>query len=157
VPFDREQVKNAPSVDPEDELSQDEPHRRRGKPDRSPAAPLLAAGEPAAKALEPLPRARVTSDSLCPPDEPFALGTACEPADLVEERGRPVSGHQYLPGGFSILRVSRGSTNGSLSSGWPASMARPRSSSALNSAPSRIMMFEIQSQTRKMIGPASAP
>jgi sporulation protein YlmC with PRC-barrel domain len=35
VPFDREQVKNAPSVDPEDELSQDEPHRRRGKPDRS--------------------------------------------------------------------------------------------------------------------------
>jgi hypothetical protein len=59
---------------------------------------------------------------------------------------------------FSILRVSRGSANGSWSSGrMPASIARPRSSSALNSAPSRIIMFEIHSQTRKMIGPASAP
>src|SRR5947199_4659848 len=46
------------------------------------------------------------------------------------------------------LRVSRGSMKGS-SSGWcPASMKRPRSSSALNSAPSRIAMFEIHSHTR---------
>ena len=58
----------------------------------------------------------------------------------------------------SILRVSRGSTNGSLSSGlFPPSIARPRSSSALNSAPRRMAMFEIHSHTRKTITPPSAP
>jgi len=59
---------------------------------------------------------------------------------------------------LSILRVSRGSANGSLSFGrMPPSIARWRSSSALNSAPSRIMLFEIQSQTRNTITPPSAP
>ena len=42
-----------------------------------------------------------------------------------------------------ILRVSRGSTKGSRSAGMPASIWRPRSSSALNSAPSRTAMLEI--------------
>jgi hypothetical protein len=58
---------------------------------------------------------------------------------------------------FSILRVSRGSTKGSRSSGWPRSIRRPRSSSASNSAPSSTAMFEIQSQTRKVMMPPSAP
>ena len=55
------------------------------------------------------------------------------------------------------LRVSRGSRNGSSLAGCPALIWRPRSSSALNSAPSRIAMFEIHSQTRKTITPPKAP
>src|SRR4051812_44540266 len=58
---------------------------------------------------------------------------------------------------LSSLRVSRGSRNGSTSSGWPASICRPRSSSALNSAPSRMAMLESHSQTKKMITPPMAP
>jgi len=37
-----------------------------------------------------------------------------------------------------------------LAAGWPPATARPRSSSALNSAPSRIATFEIHIQIRKM-------
>jgi low affinity Fe/Cu permease len=57
-----------------------------------------------------------------------------------------------------ILRMSRGSTYGSSPSGTsPPAAARPRSSSALNSAPNKIAMLEIHSQTRKMITPAMLP
>jgi hypothetical protein len=64
----------------------------------------------------------------------------------------PASGSQPPYGG------SRCSTYGSLSAGrMPDSIARRRSSSALNSAPSRSMMFEIHSHIRKMITPARAP
>ena len=78
---------------------------------------------------------------------------------VAGERPVLLLGARHPQEGFvSILRVSRGSANGSWSSGrMPASIARPRSSSALNSAPSRIMMFEIHSQTRNTIGPARAP
>jgi hypothetical protein len=58
---------------------------------------------------------------------------------------------------FFIFLVSRGSRNGSLSGGCPASTCRARSSSALNSAPSRTAMFEIHSHTRKMMTPPRAP
>src|SRR3954453_8283538 len=59
--------------------------------------------------------------------------------------------------GSSSLRVSRSSAKGSRSSGTPLRMARSRWVSALNSAPSRIAMFEIHSQTRKTITVASEP
>ena len=58
--------------------------------------------------------------------------------------------------GSHIARL-RGSTKGSSSAGWPPSMARPRSSSAFHSAPSSTARFEIHSQTRKTMTPASAP
>jgi hypothetical protein len=53
--------------------------------------------------------------------------------------------------------VSRIATKGSASGGAPALMARPRSSSALNSAPSRMAILVIHSQIRKMIMPAMLP
>ena len=49
-------------------------------------------------------------------------------------------------------------TYGSSPSGTsPPAAARPRSSSVLNSAPNKIAMLEIHSQTRKMITPAMLP
>jgi hypothetical protein len=55
------------------------------------------------------------------------------------------------------LRVSRSSVNGSWSGGRPLAMARPRSSSALNSAPMSTAMLETHIQTRKMITAARLP
>ena len=52
---------------------------------------------------------------------------------------------------------SRTGRYGSLSAGWPASIRRPRSSSALSSAPNRITTLVIHSQTRKTTMPPSAP
>jgi hypothetical protein len=46
---------------------------------------------------------------------------------------------------------SRGVRNGSFSGGCPAAICRVRSSSASNSAPSRMAMFESQSQMKKMM------
>ena len=57
----------------------------------------------------------------------------------------------------SNFRVSRGSTYGSSSAGRPAAMARPRSSSALSSAPRRIARLLIHNHTRKMMIPARLP
>jgi hypothetical protein len=92
---------------------------------------------------------------------------------ILSHRGAPRWGADRHPGGPgpnpggtgsrtsrgqpSSLRVSRGSRNGSLSSGWPARICRARSISALNSAPNRITTFEIQSQVRKMITPPRVP
>ena len=64
-------------------------------------------------------------------------------------RGRP-----HSPGS---LRVSRSSVNGSSSGGSPRAMARPRASSALNSAPISTAVLEIHIQIRKMITPARLP
>jgi hypothetical protein len=55
------------------------------------------------------------------------------------------------------LLVSRSSIYGSSSGGWPAAIARPRSSSAFSSAPSRIAVLDSHSQTRKMITLARLP
>src|SRR5205085_11407400 len=78
-----------------------------------------------------------------------------DPAHHTEGQKQDL-GHRDV-GSSSILRVSRGSMNGSSSGPWPASMCRPRSSSALNSAPSRIAILEIHSHTRKAIPPPSVP
>ena len=50
---------------------------------------------------------------------------------------------------FLSLRSSRSSEKGSCPARCPAAMARPRSSSALNSAPSRTATLEIHIQIRK--------
>ena len=78
-----------------------------------------------------------------------APGVAWQPGVTYEPLGDTLAPSQ---------RQERGSTNGS--SSWaisPAWSLRLRSSSALSSAPSRMKMFEIQSQSRNTIGPASAP
>src|SRR5215217_4022930 len=55
------------------------------------------------------------------------------------------------------LLVSRSSMYGSSSGGWPAAMARLRSSSAFSSAPSRMAVLDSHSHTRKMITLARLP
>jgi hypothetical protein len=63
----------------------------------------------------------------------------------------------YRPSRSRIFRVSRSSMYGSSSGGWPAAMARLRSSSAFSSAPSRIAVLDSHSHTRKMITLARLP
>ena len=52
---------------------------------------------------------------------------------------------------------SRSGRYGSLSGGWPSWIALLRSISAFSSAPSRMMMFVIQSQVRNTITPPRLP
>ena len=60
-------------------------------------------------------------------------------------------------GSVGQVLVSRGSTYGSSSAGWPPSTARALESSASNSRPSRIARLESQSRTRNTMTPASVP
>ena len=58
---------------------------------------------------------------------------------------------------FRSFRSSRSSEKGSFSIGCPPATARPRSSSALNSAPNRMATLEIHIQIRKTMTPARLP
>src|SRR5436305_8719143 len=60
-------------------------------------------------------------------------------------------------GAHPCFAAARGVTRISSSAGWPASSWRPRSSSALSSAPNSTARFEIHSHTRNAITPPSVP
>jgi hypothetical protein len=76
------------------------------------------------------------------------------------EQGTPLrnagTGGQRTPGS-NYLGSSRGGRNGSCLGDCPASIWRPRSLSALSSAPKRMAMLVSQSHTRKMMTAPSEP
>ena len=82
-------------------------------------------------------------------------------ADHAADRSRPRPqdpGGQSFSSFFSSLETSRGSRNGwSIGASCPATRCCARCSSELNSAPKRIAMFVIHSQTRKAMTPPSEP
>ena len=116
--------------------------------------PVAAADERQAFAAQPARRAAVASRCVGGHRrEPARAEYSTKSIDLlIEVEWGPVRGQRCM-----LLGMRRGSTNGSSSAGWPPSITRARSSSALNSAPSRIATFESHSQTRKMITPARVP
>ncbi len=96
--------------------------------------------------LEAVHRARTLADLR-------AALTGLPPLPLIGQSGLATAALI----GQSGLGARRGSTNGSSSGGWPASMWRPRSSSALSSAPNNRATLDSHSHTRKITIPANAP